>query len=221
MTTHKEWLDNEYQLWIKALQESTVHNFKENEMVERMLGWIPVTLPWGFSPEEDPTLFRLLMKIDSIGYSANTFTGVAMRMIYYARKVLEINPPAIIEIGAGVGEFYAILRALGYKGSYWIYDLPEVKKFQRQYLDEVTKRTGLNTSLSLPYVGDCFLVSFYAFGEFDDKTKDDYLETVFPMCNHGLILWNPHSGATQEVPFACKVEEEYPLTAPNNKMLTW
>lgn len=35
---YKEWVDNEYQLWVKAIQESTVHNFKEHPQVKRMLG---------------------------------------------------------------------------------------------------------------------------------------------------------------------------------------
>lgn len=221
MSTYKEWLDNEYAMWIKALQESTVHNFKENEMVQRMLGEVSMALPWGFNPSDDPDLFQLLMKIDSIGYATNTFTGTAMRMIYYARKVLEANPVQIYEVGAGCGEFYAILRALGYKGSYEIYDLQEVRDFQIQYLKEVSKQTGLDLELSSPIYAPVMFLSFYALGEFDDETKKGYIKEVIPRCSHGLILWNPHSGASSEIPFACKVEDEFPLTAPGNKMLTW
>jgi len=38
MSAHKQWLDNEYQQWVKALQESTVDNFGSHPMVKRMLG---------------------------------------------------------------------------------------------------------------------------------------------------------------------------------------
>lgn len=213
--SHKEWLDNEYQQWVKALQESTVDNFGNHPMVRRMLGDVdrsdfnlPITLKLG-------SAFQLLL----IGHIGGDFINNIYRMAYYADKILRQRPKFIVEIGGGVGQFYAVLRALGYKGGYYIYDLPEVQEFQRKYLDRVTELTGLDTSLSFPEHQYC--VSFYALGEFDDELKAWYIENVVKECEHGLIIFNPHSGASAEIRFECKVEPEYPLTHPDNKMLTW
>lgn len=217
---HKKWLDNEYRKWIEALQASTVHNFKEHPMVQRMLGSVNMELfSKAMKPLEQHEL-DLAIKIDSIGYDIPTFTGTAMRMIYYARQVIERDPKSIVEIGGGAGEFYAILRMLGYKGTYMIMDLPEVQAFQASYLAEVSKQTELNLPLT-PREEYDFCVSFYALGEFDDELKKYYVENVINKCRHGLVLWNPHSGSSAQIPFECTVTDEYPLTYPGNKQLSW
>lgn len=214
---HKQWLSNEYSQWIKALQESTVNNFKEHPQVKRML-----------SEDVDPTLFKdlfhlqlLLLPIDNIGRETpKPVSGVCLRMAYYAMKVIEQHPKSIVEIGGGIGQFYAVLKMLGYEGEYKIIDLPEVMKFQREYLDEVSKRCLLHLPLSEDIQPD-FLVSFYALGEFDDETKAQYLPLIKSV-PHGLVLWNAHSGATEQIPFDCTVTDEHPKTGNTDvKMLTW
>lgn len=215
---HKQWLDNEYSQWVKALQESTVDNFGDHPMVRRMLGGVDrgmfiELVPLRYLPIE---VDKALSTIITLG---GYFSGNVWRMEYYANKVLSQNPTSICEIGGGVGQFYAVLRALGYKGKYFIFDLQEVKEFQRKYLDRVTKLTGLDTSLE--YTDFDYCVSMYALGEFDDELKNWYIENVVKKCPHGLIVWNPHSGASDKITFDCKTEPEYPLTSPGNKLLTW
>lgn len=215
--SHEAWLTNEYRKWIQALQESTVHNFKDHSMVRRMLGVIhwPEPIPQGIDLE-------LLTRIDNIGCSQpswHSISGTALRMIHYAQKVLERNPSSIVEIGGGVGQFYATLRALGYTGDYYIMDLSEVVAFQHLYLAEVERQTGL--SLPLTAHGFDFCVSFYALGEFDDETKIWYIENVVTQCPHGLVIWNPHSGASDIINFPCRVTDESPLLRSGNKQLEW
>jgi len=217
MDNYKSWLDNEYREWIKALQGSTVHNFKDHPMVARMLGEIAWPLPAPSNVDLD-----LLVRIDNIGRSESSkISGTALRMIHCAQIVLERNPSSIVEIGGGVGQFYATLRALGYEGRYYIFDLEEVKEFQAAYLLEVETQTGL----SLPYfqypASYDFCVSFYALGEFDDDTKAWYIEHVVRKCPHGFVIWNPHSGASDVIDFPCTVIDEYPLLSPGNKQLEW
>jgi hypothetical protein len=233
MTTYKEWLDSEYSAWVKALQESTIHNFKTHPTVQRMLSLdLPVDLFQGLVQDDLMKYKDAIMKISSIGtgfdmsdkenFPRYTIYGATLRMIYYARKVLDINPPAIREVGAGVGEFYAILRVMGYKGDYFIDDLPGIRLFQQSYFEEVEKQidVSMNRFPNNNYEWMMFL-SFYALGEFDDDLKYIYAHSTIPDCKHGLVLWNPHSGASEEIPFPCKVEDEFPKTGPNNKMLTW
>jgi len=217
MDSHKTWLDNEYRQWTAALLSSTVHNFKDHPQVRRMLGEIDWPLPRLIDVDLEP-----LTRIDNIGRSApSEISGTALRMIHYAHIVLERTPPSIVEIGGGVGQFYATLRALGYVGRYFIFDLPEVKEFQSSYLLEVERQTGL----SLPFFrypkSYDFCVSFYALGEFDDETKAWYVENVIRRCPHGFVVWNPHSGASDVIDFPCTVTDESPLLNPGNKQLEW
>lgn len=215
--SHRDWLAKEYRLWVQALQDSTVHNFKDHPMVRRMLGdfpW-PAPLPHGVDLE-------LLARIDNVGRSApSAISGPALRMIHYALAVLERNPPSIVEIGGGVGQFYATLRALGYTGRYFIFDLPEVKEFQAAYLAEVESQTGLSLPVFQSPKSYEFCVSFFALGEFDDETKAWYIENVVRKCPHGFVVWNPHSGASHEIDFPCTVADEQPLLHQGNKQLEW
>lgn len=195
---HKAWLDNEYAQWVKALGECTVHNFKEHPGVRRMLGEPDINL-WGPAVDsafgEHKKEWDLLFKIDKIG--GDITTGRLFRYIYYAQQILKINPSSICEIGGGVGQFYAVLRALGWKGEYWIEDLAEVKDFQYNYLVEVEKQTGLDTYQHPVEYNTQMLISFYALGEFDDETKEHY-RTLIDRSTHGYIAWNVHSGASDD-----------------------
>jgi hypothetical protein len=200
--THKEWLDNEYSLWIKALQESTVHNFKEHPGVKRMLGEISaLDVPRPNWDEIGKEKFDLISKIDRIGrhpQGGPDITGTGLRMIFYAMEILKRNPISVCEIGGGVGQFYAILRVLGWKGSYKIRDLPEAKEFQYEYLNEVSKQTGLMLEQDEWLAFGDMLVSFYALGEFDNETKQQY-EGLIETSPHGYIAWNPHSGSSESL----------------------
>jgi hypothetical protein len=210
MTDHKNWLDNEYSLWIKALQESTVHNFKEHPGVKRMLGEIGrdvfIDHVKGYSNNQR-SIVETVVKIDLIGYGEpgpNMHpdrpivwpTGNCIRMIYYAMQILARNPSSICEIGGGVGQFYAILRALGWKGDYYIRDLKPVQEFQNKYLKEVSNQTGLYTDQTICEFE--MLVSLYALGEFDNDTRQQY-ESLIDATPHGYIAFNPHSGASDSL----------------------
>ncbi len=208
--TYKQWLDNEYKLWVEALESSTVENFKEHPQVRRMLS---EDLVWtGSVPYVD---IDLMTRIDNIGNSEpKSISGSCLRMIYHADKIIQRNPISIIEIGGGVGEFYAILRAMGYKGDYFIQDIPEVILFQNSYLRAVHYETGLHTGQTLHFD---FCVSLYALGEFDDALKNWCVEMIVSKCPHGYVVWNPHSGASEDVPFKCEI---IPME-DGSKLLLW
>lgn len=204
---HKIWLDKEYADWVKALSESTVHNFKEHPGVKRMLGEIGRDVFYdhvkGYSRDRSD-IAKTVVKIDMIGYSESFEdrpfvwpTGNCFRMIYYAVEVMKRNPSSICEIGGGVGQFFAILLALGYQGDYYIEDLPEVKEFQREYLHEVCIQTGIQTYQTTGNKFD-MLISFYALGEFDNETKYGYKKLI-DETPHGYIAFNPHSGASDSL----------------------
>lgn len=221
MQTHKEWLDNEYQQWAEALNQSTVHNFKEHPMVRRMIG-TPAAEHWGgfiWSGQYDD----ILLKIDSIGneHEYEEYNTTLKRFAYHAFQVLDLNPSFISEIGGGVGQFYAILRALGYKGKYYIYDLPDVRAFQDKYLAEVSEQTGLQLPLEETGKNADLLVSFYALGEFDDEKKQWY-KHIINAAPHGYIAWNPHSQATDDLSiFDSHNITVTPGVEPEIKIISW
>jgi hypothetical protein len=222
MSEHKQWLDNEYSQWIKALQESTVHNFKEHPGVKRMLGEpdAGLFLPHIKQPIDDYLIGKILA-IGCNGKYIQSESGVAWRMVYYAQQILSRNPSSICEIGGGVGQFYAILRAMGYKGIYWIIDLDEVEKFQRRYLEEVEGLTGLNTEQNRPVKNYDLIVSFYALGEFDNGTKQ-YYEPLIEKAEHGYIAFNPHSGASDSLSIFEKHDIKVtPGVEPGIKIIEW
>lgn len=232
MSDYKQWLDNEYKLWIEALQQSTVNNFKLHPQVKRMLGEVPGNIfneciaPGKMSAER----FQLLCRIDQIGFDGKheeSLSGHAMRLIHWAIQILRKKPESIVEIGGGVGQLYATLRALGYKGIYSILDLERIRMFQETYLKEVSNATGLDTSLLRvpPLYKDAeMVVSLYALGEFDEMLKKLYFDNVISECPHGFILWNPHSGASNDTSLfkhKVKIELESPCIHPGNFKITW
>lgn len=199
--THREWLDNEYNQWIKALQECTVHNFKEHPVVRRMLSLDMEDNIFDKEPGLDLLQLQnvyLINKIGSVSLATEARTGPTIRFVHYAREILKRNPSSICEIGAGVGQFYATLLALGYKGQYCIEDLKEIRQFQVKYLEEVHKRTGLKLNWSKTMEPEEMLVSFYALGEFDDETKRSHQQLI-DSSKRGYIAWNPHSGANDDL----------------------
>lgn len=221
--THKQWLDNEYSEWVKALQESTVYNFKEHPMVKKMLGE-PEGGLWFENTCSLLIKWVIIEKIDKIGFetqgSAINANGRLRRMVYYANEIMKRNPSSICEIGGGVGEFYAILRALGWEGHYCIYDLSDVRIFQKKYLEEVEKRTGLKFPQDFTQTVNRMVVSFYALGEFDDDTKKQY-EGIIEESGRGYIAWNPHSGAADDLSLFKHDIKVSPGIEPGVKIIQW
>jgi hypothetical protein len=218
---HTEWLDNEYTQWIAALKESTVDNFKEHPMVKRMLSE-PNLSVW---EDEFITIGATTSISDAQALSCISDIGGAsdnkrmLRFVYYARHILSHNPSSIVEVGAGVGQFYATLRAIGYKGFYMIEDLDGVAQFQYKYLNEVFNRTGLYTLQTRQTHYDYFL-SFYALGEFDNETKQGYAGLI-SRCKHGYVAWNPHSGATDDLSIFPSHITVTPGIEPGIKIIEW
>lgn len=247
---HKQWLTNEYDQWQKALNESTIDNFKQHPAVRRMIGldddhsqFIPLIkdldLPW-----------EKLQAIDQIGNPPVTveingvkLSGVMLRYIYYANIIIEKfytkQETNILEVGGGYGGFCAALNAISISRkiiikSFSIADLKEVNLFQYEYISRSTIQLyhgieEIRFASLQGYTGkENFFVSYYSLGEFDKKTKEDYIHNVISKIPHGFIIWNAHSGADDTGIELIKkyhptlvVQPENPLTSPGNIQLTW
>ncbi len=250
---YNTWLNNEYALWQSALQEIPFHKFKHHPQVIRMMGleddhlqFVPLIknlpLPW----EELQTIDQIGSPQQTIEVNGVKLSGVCLRFIYYADKVLDqVKDPGNIrlaEIGGGYAGFYAVICAIAFHRKMWleeyaIFDLPQVLDFQAKYIRAVVDSGAIvPNKMNFYYSPDLsifknlkldYIMSFYALGEFADKAKGDYIEHIISKVPHGLILWNPHSGSGNSLDLLrshrhnITVEPEYPLTSENNLQVSW
>lgn len=146
----------------------------------------------------------------------------------------------VIELGAGYGGLALYLDRLLPRGlirSHTLVDVPEAAAIQaafcRQHrlsprrvrMADGTNGESLAGVLAATSPARRALVSCYAFSEFGPAMRDWYAARLLRHCPHGFMVWNGKA-VTGTVPYAftdapLTVEDERPLTAPGNKVLTW
>lgn len=159
----------------------------------------------------------------------------------------------VVELGGGYGglalylHWLAPLWALEI-GSYTIVDVPEAAALQAAYAgahgvplrvvnglhDEAVRRAGAPAPSAGADGGmPPFLISAFAFSEFDADMQAWYRERLVRHCPHGLIVWNfvlPLVNVAEKVlggpvyPFVdapLTIEPERPETGPGNVVVTW
>lgn len=249
---HTAWLNYEYSQWEKSLNNIDFYKFKQHQAVIRMIGLEDLHLPFITLIADLDLPWQQLEAIDKVGSPKQTvdingvkLTGVCLRFIYYANKVLDTikhyPSKSLVEIGCGYGGFCATIQVIAKHkkiklDSYFMFDLPDVLNFQAKYLSEVLYNTGIRyENIRYLYSSDAmkfkinadYLMSFYALGEFDNDTKANYINSIVADVPHGLLLWNPHSGANASTDLlkavhpTINVKQEYPLTSIDNKEVTW
>ncbi len=143
------------------------------------------------------------------GSALGRFSPSNWRYLCHALKVwqhidtLGLDRVDIIEIGGGYGGLALYVRGLASLFStpvraYYLVDLPEVAILQHQVAQalnvSVFPLDGLDPDLFTVFQERPsqrqFLVSAYAFSEFDQETRDWYAERVIRYCDHGLMVWN-------------------------------
>ena len=142
-----------------------------------------------------------IKRLDGIGnIQSDKISGIFLRYLYYADRILQLNPKSILEIGGGFGGLCSVVFALAkYKGieikKYGIYDLDSVQKFQSKFLKI--------SNIDVEYL-DCsdfskydssydFVISCYAIGEFSTEVKLNYIQQVISKVPSGLLVWNCRS----------------------------
>lgn len=93
---------------------------------------------------------------------------------------------SIVEIGAGYGALCRLVHALGFRGRYVIYDLPEMAELQRRYLDlcgspaEPVWASGAE-ALGAAAIGGCeILFAFWSLTEFPLEARGPLLAAARP-----------------------------------------
>ncbi len=135
-----------------------------------------------------------------------TFSPSNWRYLCHALKVwqhidsLGLPEVDIVELGGGYGGLALFVRGLSELfatniDEYMIVDLREASILQNQFARAVgvplIAVDGLYPKFVMEEDTDRqFLVSAYAFSEFDQDTRDWYVERLIRYCEHGLIVWN-------------------------------
>ena len=173
---YTNWLNNEYTLWQNALKEAPFYKFKHHPAVIRMIGLADLHLEFVPLIEHLDLPWQQLESIDQIGSPQYTvdingvkLSGVCLRFIYYANRVLDsvknMTEIKLAEIGGGYGGFCAVVHLVArHRGikikQYTIYDLVPVQEFQEKYLKQIVKEnsnTGIK-SLFFLYLGIHFFI---------------------------------------------------------------
>lgn len=164
-------------------------------------------------------------------YSFGKFSPTTLRYAKILSELSQLNLDnnIIVEIGAGYGGQYVVLRQL-YKPSKYIFvDLPDALQLIKKY---VTKH-GLDDInieyydvTTLPEITNYLTISNYAFSECSKNIQDVYLEKIINKSEHGYMLYNNMEGYDHnEFKSLCtmNVKEftETPKTHPKNVLLTW
>jgi hypothetical protein len=170
---------------------------------------------------------------NTVEYGIVTTSPTSLRYIYIAHLILEhfksLNLPVIdiVEIGGGYGGLCLAIHYFSEKynlkiNSYKIIDLAPIIKLQQIYVSK------MNPNINVEYIdaatfgsnivdNNLCLVSTYCFSEIPLELQHSYVSTLFPKVSHGFIAWN--AIPVYDIGYVCRIEDEVPNTAPNNKFV--
>jgi hypothetical protein len=132
--------------------------------------------------------------------------------------------PSIVEVGCGYGglalaiDHYSPLFNIHVQ-KYTLIDLDDPLSLQKLYLGTHTLSFPLQFESASTYGSavtgtDTFLISNYCFSEVSPSEQAKYLDTLFPKCSNGFLLWNHVK--IFDIGKKTHIEPEVPLTCPTN-----
>jgi hypothetical protein len=144
---------------------------------------------------------------------------------------LNLNDKHIVEIGAGYGGQYTILKQFYKPRKYTFIDLKEVLSLIKKYINTLqiqdTETEFIDGTTLNQIISSDLVVSNYAFSECTTDIQDLYINNVLTHAKHGYMIYNNFNGYNHEQfielmkPINVRVNKEIPQTHPNNVLLTW
>lgn len=102
----------------------------------------------------------------------------AYHLLQLRRTGLDINSMrSIVEFGGGYGAMARLCRKLGYRGKYYIHDLPEFSYLQQYYLEQ----EGIDFIPGFCENAD-LLIACYSLSEVSEDTRLQFMSVVNPRC---------------------------------------
>ncbi len=192
------------------------------------------------------TLFDKFRENDAVGdpviYNYGRFGWFSPTNLRYIKTACDLKQQFrdlsqmhIVEIGGGYGGLCKILNDLKGFATYTIIDLPECNALARKYLSLMgVKNVHFVDNKNLSNLGSYDLViSNYAFSEIDREEQQGYIDYVIKCTPNGYMTMNFISQHLRSIPLEellqilyqnkkqGSVVKEYPLTHPDNRILTW
>lgn len=229
----------EYSKFIKEIvDKNDLTNFKRNRAFTQILEH--VTKEQGISYYQLLTTAKInqmrefAVMNDSIGnpvtmaISSFQISPTSLRYLYHAHlilgylKTLMLKEIRIAEIGGGYGGLCLAIDFVNRSTyrlpirKYTIIDLDEPVRLQTLYLSRF--RLGFTaTSQTSKTVDANFLISNYAFSEFDEQTQKEYINQTIKGIPNGFMVWNG-----KKINFGKKIkieEPEKPQTGKTNTVI--
>jgi putative sugar O-methyltransferase len=138
----------------------------------------------------------------------------------------DLDDKIVVEIGAGYGGQYVILRQLFKPKKYVFIDLPDTLALIKRYVE----KNNLNDiplefydATSLPLIESDLVISNYAYSECRSHIQEIYLKNVIVPAKHGYITYNYHDYQLfiNNCSHDTSVVPEQPQTGGNNVIITW
>jgi putative sugar O-methyltransferase len=177
---------------------------------------------------------------DSVGaprsYNYNQigmFSPTTLRYIKILNDLsqLNLNNKHIVEIGAGYGGQYTILKQFYRPTKYTFIDLKEVLSLIKKYINTLqiqdTETEFIDGITLNQIISSDLVISNYAFSECTTDIQNLYINNVLRHAKHGYMIYNNFNGYNHEQfitlmnPIKVRVNKEIPQTHPNNVLLTW
>lgn len=146
---------------------------------------------------------------------------------------LDLNNKSIIEIGAGYGGQYTILKQLFKPKKYTFIDLEDVLLLIKKYVitlkqDDIDLEYVACGNITTDILSD-LVISNYAFSECNADIQDIYIKHILKHAKHGYMIYNNFNGYSHndlakilnESNKHVRINKEIPQTHPNNVILTW
>lgn len=170
-------------------------------------------------------------------YDFGEFSPTTVRYMKVLNDILsrwDIDGKNIIEIGAGYGGQYFVMKQISNPRKWSFVDLPDVISLISKYLtslgtnENVEYVDGTNTSHIYDEEYD-LVISNYGISECSEVVQKHYIEKIISKCKHGYILHNQMAsysldnfvGDLQKLGKDVAILNEVPLTGNNNVLLVW
>ncbi len=166
-------------------------------------------------------------------YNIGSFSPTTLRYIKILNDLsqLNLNDTHIVEIGAGYGGQYTVLRQIFKPKTYTFIDIPPVLKLIERYvtslgLDDINLEYIDGTS-QINYMQPDLIVSNYAFSECVEAIQDKYIDKIIKSAKHCYMIYNNMNGYNHNTfikkvrPDRVKINKEVPQTHPKNVILSW
>lgn len=205
--TYQEGVEYIQQFSYNSNITSIIDKFKINDKLGN-----PVKYNFGEFGEFSPTTLRYIKILNDLSQ-------------------LNLNDKHIVEIGAGYGGQYTVLRQLFKPQKYTFIDLSSVVKLIQKYVTQLNFNDILLDFIDGTQLTECvnsdLVISNYAFSECNTEVQDVYIEKILCNTKHCYMLYNNFNGYTHQELINIidrpniHISKETPQTHPNNVLLTW